>query len=947
MWHSTQKYFRWLPGAALGLYGARLVHEWLAVGNLALIVSTTVVFTLLTAVTLRRFSLAQTWPGLLLLGYVFYPEASPVAAVFVAAVAGVTWAQQLYGRCHHTPSLFHHITLILIGIAFPILYILTLAPDILPADNGEFQLIAAQLGVAHPPGFPLYTLLGYLMTRLPLGASPAYQVNLLSAITSSATLLLVYLSVVRLSQRPLAGVTAVFALGTATTFWAQATTANIRSLTGFFAAAMFYTLIGYAQKRRAQSENNTADRWLIWFALAAGLGLTHHLSLLFITLVAILFILLVDWTILQQPRRWLRPSLAAMVGLIPLLYLPLRAHADVRGASPELATLSGFLYHILARGFRGDFFYLSTAAELWERFKVMGNVLTFQFQPWLLVGMGFGMVWLLWRDRRLAFLLGGSFAIHTFITATYRAPQTIEYMLPAYVALALLLGCAAGSFQPKAAQAQRLLSLLMALLLVTAVYQGSQHYPSYASLHTDTNARDYAQSILADAPPGSVILADWHWVTPLWYLQEIEQQRPDALIQYVYPQADLYAETWAQRIAAELANGRAVIATHYDAAAYHQLPPPEPLGEAFLFRQEPRTTLPANFTILNVTLGSAIQLSGYQLDTTAVAVGHEAILTLAWQPTTDLPTATSLFAHLVNDNNQIIGQEDVPAQPQPAGITLTQFRLVPRPGASRLGAMPGVITIHVGAYASEPLLNESGDPRTSIATLTLLPLSAPPFTQNRVQRPIIGAAQTLIGYDWDTTLPGQNRLYLHWQTPTGYVTEIRDNLTPDQLDLPPYKGVWGITHTQWNLRSGWLNSQYVPFAQGIVWTGGLLPQLQSPLSLTQQLHSSRPLTRDLVISARLIGYQADGFHWAWTAQDDSIPALGAIPTLKWIANSQVYSPHRLAIPDTAQPGQTIGATLRLYDAFTNRPVPILDERITNQFPWLPLGQRPLPVTGKQ
>jgi hypothetical protein len=40
------------------------------------------------------------------------------------------------------------------------LYLVTLAPDVLPADNGEFQLVAAVLGVAHPPGYPLHTLLG-------------------------------------------------------------------------------------------------------------------------------------------------------------------------------------------------------------------------------------------------------------------------------------------------------------------------------------------------------------------------------------------------------------------------------------------------------------------------------------------------------------------------------------------------------------------------------------------------------------------------------------------------------------------------------------------------------------------------------------------------------------------------------------------------------------------
>jgi hypothetical protein len=97
------------------------------------------------------------------------------------------------------------------------------------------------------------------------------------------------------------------------------------------------------------------------------------------------------------------------------------------------------------------------------------------------------------------------------------------------------------------------------------------------------------------------------------------------------------------------------------------------------------------------------------------------------------------------------------------------------------------------------------------------------------------------------------------------------------------------------------------------------------------------LTNDLVVSVRLIGLEPDGFHWAWWDLNDSIPALGAIPTLKWIAGSAVRSPHRVTVDTAALPGQTITGALTMYDAFTGRPLPILDERITAQYAWVPLG----------
>ena len=46
--------------------------------------------------------------------------------------------------------------------SFLLFYSVFVARGLLPADSGEFQVVVPLLGVAHPPGFPLYTLLGKL-----------------------------------------------------------------------------------------------------------------------------------------------------------------------------------------------------------------------------------------------------------------------------------------------------------------------------------------------------------------------------------------------------------------------------------------------------------------------------------------------------------------------------------------------------------------------------------------------------------------------------------------------------------------------------------------------------------------------------------------------------------------------------------------------------------------
>src|SRR5436305_7811001 len=76
-------------------------------------------------------------------------------------------------------------------VAAAALYIVTLAPTVMPGDYAEFQFSAAILGVPHPTGYPLYILLGKLFTLLPVG-DVAYRVNLSSAIYMAGAVGMLY-----------------------------------------------------------------------------------------------------------------------------------------------------------------------------------------------------------------------------------------------------------------------------------------------------------------------------------------------------------------------------------------------------------------------------------------------------------------------------------------------------------------------------------------------------------------------------------------------------------------------------------------------------------------------------------------------------------------------------------------------------------------------------------
>jgi 4-amino-4-deoxy-L-arabinose transferase-like glycosyltransferase len=941
---STSSWIWLAPAVALGLYNGRLLSErWPAQPGGAVVTTAMAVLLsvlLLYALRLGGRSLARSWPLLWLLVYVFSPEPRPVTAAAAAGLALLSYLLLAWPAGNRLAR--NRLWLpILLFIGFFGLYLFTLAPDLLPADNGEFQLVAANLGVAHPPGFPLYTLLAHLMTRLPVGPTDAYRVNLLSAVTSSLTVVLVYLSATAIGRGRLAGLIAALALGTATTFWAQATTANIRSLTALLAALTFYALIRF-RSARPDGPTGRADGFLFLAVAGLSLGLTHHVSLIFMAPVFVVYVIWLDRALVRQPGRWLRLLPAVAIGLLPWLYLLWRGRAGAWGAPADLATLGGFVNHVLALGFRGDFFYFTSLDTLLPRLRIMGDVLAFQFAGLLLAGMVAGLGPLIKERRRLAWLLGGSFALYTLVTAIYRAPQTVEYLMPAYVPAAIGLGYAAGWLRRVRGRLTDRLAAnaVLALLLLAAAGQAAANLPSYALLHQDKSARAYGEALLDQAPAGAVILADWHWAAPIWYLQEIEGQRPDVTTEYVFPTAEPYAETWARRIGELVGRGRPVIATHFDEATFADLPVPEPLAEAFLFNPSARQELPPNYTKVDSVIGGGIRLAGYHLAPATVEIGQESVLTLAWEQTASESESLTLFSHLEGVDGRLYAQDDRPAACQDeGGLCLTQFRLTPR-----LGAPPGEHALLVGAYGAETLLDDQGRPRTPVASLSVAPMSQRPPTGHPVYRTVPSGRPLLrlVGYDWDHSLAERPRLYLHWQTESGFQTEVIDSAIDGQWSIPNWFGPWGLL-VERPIRVNDERERYVPLGQGLVWTGRPLsvePGRAEPawrLSLVQQFASGRPVLRDLIVSVRLIGFEEDGVHWAWWDLSDGVPAMGAIPTLKWIGGSRVRDPHWLTIPAEARPGQTVGPVVRLYDAFTNRPLPILDERLNQVGPWIPLG----------
>ena len=784
---------------------------------------------------------------------------------------------------------------VLLFIAFLALYTATLQQHVSTADNAEFQLVATELGLAHPPGFPLYTLLAGAVARVPFSAEPHLKINFLSAITSSLTLLLVYLTSVRLSKNAFTSAVATIALGLSTTFWQQAVYANIRSLTAFFAALCIWSLVRW---RQSESENKRRQAAII-FAIALGFGFTHHLSLAFMGLVMVLWLLILDW----RSWRWLPFGL---IGLLPWLYLPFTA--------PELRAISPFLEYALGLGFGGDFFYFISPTDLLARASVMLNVLTFQLeQAWLWLAVG-GLV-LFWRvDRAITILLIGTFALHTFVTATYRAPQTVEYMLPAYVSLAIAIALIGPLLHKVELRSMRI--LLQIGLIVLICIQFLTRIDSFQALAADASAEKRVSEWLDATPPEGQLLSNWHWFNTIRYVQTVNQLRPDVTTRYIAPSGESYADNWVAQISSNISAEIPTLATNDWPSFQYSLPPGDSLNTATRWSNGADTSV-STFVPSRITLGDTIQIIGYTAPA-SLSIAEEGAVQVLWQASHDLPPA-SLFIHLVGADGQIYAQSDLPARKTTNQTTVTTFHLTPR-----WGAIPGDYQVLLGAYLADgtALLDSAENPRTQLTTIEVTTSQWPPYTRNptRHKQP---DGTMLIGHDISCSQDIPQRSYHHYETPSGeFFSQIFDgHITPYGAAFTP-----GCR-------------PYVPLGHGIFWLGSTVSgQIATgqQLRLTQQFVSTRPVVHDLAVSVSLVGFGADNMTWAWQDLHDSIPAMGAIPTLKWIQGSRIADPHWVTVPSDAPAGQRIQAIVTVYDAFTNRPIPVLDERLTQQGRGIPL-----------
>ena len=181
---------------------------------------------------------------------------------------------------------------IFIGFALALvsfgIYLATLAPSLNTTDGGELAAVMATLGIAHPTGYPLLTLVGWAFAHLPLGHSVIWNLNLLVALFCAAAVfsfhrLFLFLLENESQGKPdpfqarLAAAAGTLILAFSTTFWSQALSFEVYALHLLFVS----TLIPFFLRALRGGAGNSgwkANRSWYLFAFTLGLSFTNHMT---------------------------------------------------------------------------------------------------------------------------------------------------------------------------------------------------------------------------------------------------------------------------------------------------------------------------------------------------------------------------------------------------------------------------------------------------------------------------------------------------------------------------------------------------------------------------------------------------------------------------------------------------------------------------------------------
>jgi hypothetical protein len=437
-------------------------------------------------------------------------------------------------------------------------YLTTLAPTVGFIDSGELAAVACTLGVAHPTGYPLFTLLGWVFSRLPIAGEEIVRLNSMAAFFCAAGVFF-FFHVVHHILRTVAGSGAIqFRNGemqqTATivasagaslliafseTYWSQAVSIEVYSLHVLFLSLVTLLFL------KAHEQERTA--WWLLFAFTLGLAFTNHMTTVLLAPGFLFFYIARKG---YRAPAWRKIGVMVppfLLGLSVYLYLPIRAAAPPVMNWGNTASVERFLWHLSGKQYRVWITFFTESAG--RQFAYFRNGLMEEFAYVGVVAAIIGIV-VLWRaHRKLAVTTVLLFLTCVLYSINYDIHDIDSYFLLSYIVIGLWAGCGllfaaslvAGSFRGKAGVTYVCL-IMLCLAPLALHHRNTDETQNYL-------VEDYTRNMFSSVQPDALVLSyQWdYWVSASYYYQLVKGVRPDVAV----VDKELLRRSWYLRELAE------------------------------------------------------------------------------------------------------------------------------------------------------------------------------------------------------------------------------------------------------------------------------------------------------------------------------------------------------------------------------------------------------------
>lgn len=413
------------------------------------------------------------------------------------------------------------------------LYLFTQHPTVAPyRDSGDLAVAAATLGVAHPPGYPLYVMAGKLFTRVLPFANPAYRMNAFSALAGAAAVGMFLLALARIFPSSLpAACAAALCLAFSPALWHLSQVSEMYSLNAFLGAAILWCAAAL-RPAGAPSAATIPPGAVLATALLCGLAAANHQTIIFLYPGLIWYFWHAGF---RGLKNWAMASICFFAGCGMYVFLPVRAatHPLTLWGAPD--TLDGFLRLFSRADYGGMRLHPDQSAFSWTASLVVRHLALYArslVEQFTVVFVLAGL-WGIARTFRKSYsrfvlvsmlLSGPAFVI--FSNLPPAEATTLPILEPHLVLPHLLF-----AFFIAAGLAELPYALISAIVVVAGlVVACCLHFPQ-CMYRNDYYSYDFGRSIMATAGKDAVVYdPDDQTAFITTYLQRCHGRRPDIVL---------------------------------------------------------------------------------------------------------------------------------------------------------------------------------------------------------------------------------------------------------------------------------------------------------------------------------------------------------------------------------------------------------------------------------